>query len=58
MMEDIWGDTIEILPGWDRGTVEVIFYGSEGDDMPGMVFDQKKARQFIDKLIQAFEEDE
>ena len=60
-MKDMWGDEIEFLNGFLTGfgedTVEVVFHGVEEGDIQSMVFDQKTARQFINKLLKAFEED-
>ena len=55
-MKDIWGDKIEFLTGFGEDTVEVVFHGFEEGDIQSMVFDQKTARQFINKLLQSFEE--
>lgn len=55
-MKDLWGDTIEFLPGFHRGTVEVVFHGSDEAVTMSMNLDQRKARQFINKLLKSFEE--
>ena len=56
-MQDLWGDEIEFLAGFHAGTVEVVFHGFDEGDMQSMVFDQKKAQQFINQFLMAFEED-
>ena len=60
-MKDLWGDKIEFPKGYSKDTAVVVFHGSSedyGEDGAlSMEFDQKKARQFINKLLKAFEED-
>ena len=59
-MKDMWGDKIEFPRGYSKDTAVVVFHGpgevSGEDDALGMEFDQKKARQFINKLLKALEE--
>lgn len=57
-MPDMWGYTIEFLPGFSSGTVEVVVNGFDEGGSLSMVLDRKRARQFINKLLQSFEEDE
>lgn len=54
-MRDVWEDLIEVLPGFHRGTVEVVFHDLLEDNTRSMIFDQKKGREFIDKLLRALE---
>lgn len=56
-MTDNFGDKIVFLGAAGDDSVQVIFRDLDKDKALGMVLDRKKARQFINKLLQAFEED-
>ena len=57
-MTDMWGDKIEFLLGFHDGTVEVVFTCFDEDYPLSMVLDRKRAQQFINELLKAFEEGE